>query len=88
MHCAELLLAHLILKIRGELGIATIWIEHDMQMVADLADRVHVLDYGRSLADGTPNEVLRNAEVIRAYLGDVQPVGLAEDEHGRLDTWK
>jgi branched-chain amino acid transport system ATP-binding protein len=86
-HSERIDLAHLILKIRGELGIATIWIEHDMQMVADLADRVHVLDYGRSLADGTPNEVLRNAEVIRAYLGDVQPVGLAEDEHGRLDTW-
>ncbi len=71
-------LAHLILKVKAELGIAMIWIEHDMQMVADLADRVHVLDYGRSLADGTPDEVLRNAEVIRAYLGDVQSLQFAE----------
>jgi branched-chain amino acid transport system ATP-binding protein len=72
-------LAHLILKVKAELGIAMIWIEHDMQMVADLADRVHVLDYGRSLADGTPDEVLRNADVIRAYLGDVQSLQFAEE---------
>ena len=70
-HNERIDLAHLILKIKGNLGIATIWIEHDMQMVADLADRVHVLDYGRSLADGAPNDVLRNGDVIRAYLGDL-----------------
>jgi len=62
-------LAYFILKIKDEVGLGMIWIEHDMQMVADLADRIHVLDYGRSLADGPPDEVLRNAEVIRAYLG-------------------
>jgi branched-chain amino acid transport system ATP-binding protein len=45
-------LCYFILKIKEELGIGMIWIEHDMQMVADLADRIHVLDYGRSLADG------------------------------------
>ena len=62
-------LAYFILKIQQELKIGMIWIEHDMQMVADLADRVHVLDYGRSLAEGPPAEVLQNEEVIRAYLG-------------------
>jgi branched-chain amino acid transport system ATP-binding protein len=62
-------LACFILKVRDELGVAMIWIEHDMQMVADLADRIHVLDYGRSLADGRPEEVLRNPDVVRAYLG-------------------
>ena len=41
-------LARFILRIKHELGIAMIWIEHDMQMVADLADRIHVLDYGRA----------------------------------------
>jgi branched-chain amino acid transport system ATP-binding protein len=62
-------LAYFILKIKERLGIPMIWIEHDMQMVADLADRIHVLDYGRSLAEGPPERVLNDPEVIRAYLG-------------------
>jgi ABC-type sugar transport system ATPase subunit len=57
------------LKGRDDLGIGVIWIEHDMQMVAYLTDRIDVLDYGRSLADGHPDEVLKNEEVIKAYLG-------------------
>ena len=64
-------LAHFILKTREELAISIIWIEHDMQMVADLADRIHVLDYGRSLADGPPETVLNDEAVIKAYLGTV-----------------
>jgi len=66
-------LAHLILRIKDELGIAMIWIEHDMQMVADLADRLHVLDYGRTLGVGSAAEVLNNPAVIAAYIG-TQPV--------------
>jgi branched-chain amino acid transport system ATP-binding protein len=62
-------LARFILRIKHRLGIAMIWIEHDMQMVADLADRIHVLDYGRTLAAGRPADVLKHPDVIRAYLG-------------------
>jgi branched-chain amino acid transport system ATP-binding protein len=63
-------LAHFLLKIKAELGIGMIWIEHDMQMVSELADRIHVLDYGRSLAEGAPHDVLNHPEVIKAYLGE------------------
>jgi len=62
-------LARLILRIKDELGLAMIWIEHDMQMVADLADRIHVLDYGRTLGTGSAGEVLNNPAVIAAYIG-------------------
>ncbi len=62
-------LARLILRIKDELGLAMIWIEHDMQMVADLADRIHVLDYGRTLGSGSVSEVLNNPAVIAAYVG-------------------
>jgi branched-chain amino acid transport system ATP-binding protein len=62
-------LARLILRIKDELGLAMIWIEHDMQMVADLADRIHVLDFGRTLGVGSAREVLNNPAVIAAYIG-------------------
>jgi branched-chain amino acid transport system ATP-binding protein len=62
-------LARFILRIKHELAVTMIWIEHDMQMVADLADRIHVLDYGRTLAEGAPAEVLDDPRVIAAYIG-------------------
>jgi branched-chain amino acid transport system ATP-binding protein len=62
-------LARLILRIKDELGLAMIWIEHDLQMVADLADRIHVLDYGKTLGVGSATEVLNNPAVIAAYIG-------------------
>ena len=62
-------MARLIMRAKRTLRLAIIWIEHDMQMVADLADRIHVLDYGRSLADGPPEEVLNHPDVVHAYLG-------------------
>ena len=62
-------LARFILRIKYELGMTMIWIEHDMQMIADLADRIHVLDYGRTIAEGDPGTVLSNPNVLAAYLG-------------------
>lgn len=62
-------LARFILRIKHDLKMTMVWIEHDMQMVADLADRIHVLDYGRSIADGRPEIVLNDPQVLRAYTG-------------------
>ena len=62
-------LARFILRIKHEMQLPMIWIEHDMQMVADLSDRIHVLNYGRTLASGAPDAVLRDPEVIAVYLG-------------------
>jgi branched-chain amino acid transport system ATP-binding protein len=62
-------LARLILRIKDEFKLPMIWIEHDLQMVADLADRIHVLDYGRTLGVGSAAEVLNNPAVIAAYVG-------------------
>jgi branched-chain amino acid transport system ATP-binding protein len=62
-------LARFILRIKHEMKLPMIWIEHDMQMVADLADRIHVLNYGRTLASGPAHAVLNNPAVVAAYLG-------------------
>jgi branched-chain amino acid transport system ATP-binding protein len=62
-------LARFILRLKHELNMTMIWIEHDMQMIADLADRIHVLDYGRTIAEGDAVNVLKNPNVLAAYLG-------------------
>jgi branched-chain amino acid transport system ATP-binding protein len=58
-----------VLDINRELGTTIVLIEHDMRVVMDLSDHVVVLDYGRVVGDGTPDEVRQDPEVQRAYLG-------------------
>lgn len=62
-------LARLIQRIR-DLGITVVLVEHDMELVMDICDRIMVLNLGRKLAEGTPLEIQINQEVIAAYLGD------------------
>ena len=58
-----------ILDVNDEFGTTVVLIEHDMSVVMDISDRVVVLDYGKKIGDGTPDEVRNNPEVISAYLG-------------------
>jgi branched-chain amino acid transport system ATP-binding protein len=62
-------MARYILDIKEDLGVTQILIEHDLHLVLDLADAVTVLDFGREIATGTPDEVRVHPEVVRAYVG-------------------
>lgn len=63
-------MARHVLDIQEELKITQILIEHELRFVLDLADRVAVLEFGRKIAEGTPDEVRRNPRVIEAYIGE------------------
>lgn len=63
-------LKDLIFKVNREMGVSVLLVEHDMSMVMRVCDYIYVINFGANLAEGTPDEVRANPEVIKAYLGE------------------
>ncbi len=60
--------------IQDELGITILLIEHDMQMVMDISDRILVINFGKTITEGTPEQVQKHPEVLKAYLGEEEDI--------------
>jgi branched-chain amino acid transport system ATP-binding protein len=63
-------MARFIIDIREAIDIPVVIVEHDMQVVMDIADRIYVLNWGNVIAEGSPDEIKKNPDVIQAYLGE------------------
>ncbi len=68
-------LADTVFKLRGEMEKTILFIEHDMKFVQKIADRVLVLDYGKTIFEGKPADMMKDETVIKAYLGDIDVEG-------------
>jgi branched-chain amino acid transport system ATP-binding protein len=76
-------MARFILDVKEEWGTTILMVEHDMGMVMDISDHVVVLNFGQVIAEGSPEEVQRNPEVVSAYLGSGDIGDLARRIHAR-----
>jgi branched-chain amino acid transport system ATP-binding protein len=65
-------MARFILNVNNMWDVSILLVEHDMGVVMDISDRVCVLEFGRRIAEGSPEEIQKNPKVIRAYLGEDQ----------------
>jgi branched-chain amino acid transport system ATP-binding protein len=67
--------AEMLKRIRGELGVTIVWVEHIMATLLRVVDRLVVLDHGEKIAEGPPREVAENPQVVEAYLGEKVVLG-------------